>query len=60
MSRELAQKGVPWIAYDILGGVIQEANITCPGLLVEVSKAAGTNLARRLAELVEEFLATEE
>jgi glutathione synthase len=56
MSKDLAKKGVPWIAYDILGGVIQEANLTCPGLLVEVSKAAGKNLAIELAHLVEEYL----
>ena len=56
MSQELAKKGVPWIAYDILGGVIQEANLTCPGLLVEVSQATGKNLARELAPLIENYL----
>ena len=42
---ELMKIGVPWVAFDILGNKIQEANLTCPGLLVEVSKAMGENLA---------------
>ncbi len=56
MSKDMAAKGVPWVAYDILGGVIQEANLTCPGLLVEVSKAAGKNLAKELAALIDDYL----
>ncbi len=43
--KDLMDKGVPWIAFDILGDKIQEANLTCPGLLVEVSSAMGENLA---------------
>lgn len=56
LSIELAKKGVPWVAYDILGGKIQEANLTCPGLLVEVSKAMKENLAFQLIELMEGYL----
>ncbi len=41
----LKRDGVDWIAFDILGGSIQEVNVTCPGLLVEVSKANQKNLA---------------
>lgn len=44
-SQELSKVGVPWIAFDILGDQVQEANLTCPGLLVEVSYAVGENLA---------------
>ncbi len=42
---ELMKIGVPWVAFDILGDKVQEANLTCPGLLVEVSSALGENLA---------------
>ncbi len=56
MSREFSQKGVPWLAFDILGGVIQEANLTCPGLLVEVSQGVGKNLAFELVELMDSYL----
>ena len=34
-----------WIAFDILADAISEVNITCPGLLVEVSFAMKKNLA---------------
>ncbi|MBC96755.1 MAG: hypothetical protein CME63_03340 [Halobacteriovoraceae bacterium] len=44
-ANELMEIGVPWVAFDILGGKVQEANLTCPGLLVEVSSALGENLA---------------
>ncbi len=46
---ELAKDGVDWIAFDILGENISEVNITCPGLLVEVSKAMGENLAKYIS-----------
>ncbi|RLA61128.1 MAG: hypothetical protein DRQ89_11800 [Epsilonproteobacteria bacterium] len=42
---EIGPKGVDFIAFDILGDYLQEVNITCPGLLVEVSEAVGRNLA---------------
>lgn len=42
---QLAKEGVDWIAFDILGDYISEVNVTCPGLLVEVSEAVGKNLA---------------
>lgn len=50
MALELAEKGVPWVAFDLLGGKVQEANITCPGLLVEVSHALEKNLALTIIE----------
>ena len=43
---------VPWIAFDILGNNISEVNVTCPGLLIEVSKAEKKNLA---LEIVKNF-----
>jgi glutathione synthase len=50
--RELAAHGVDWIAFDILADSITEVNITCPGLLVEVSYAHKRNLADELIELL--------
>lgn len=41
---ELMAEGVDWVAFDILGGHVSEINITCPGLLVEVSFAHKKNL----------------
>lgn len=52
IASELAQHGVDWIAFDILGDVIQEVNITCPGLLVEVSYALKKNLADKIIDLI--------
>lgn len=49
MAQELLKDGVPFIAYDILGGAITEVNVTCPGLLVEVSYAIKQNLAKLYA-----------
>jgi glutathione synthase len=51
ICRELEREGVWWVAFDILGDTPTEVNITCPGLLVEVSHAHGVNLAGVLAEL---------
>jgi glutathione synthase len=52
ISKELAQNGVDWIAFDILGDSVQEVNITCPGLLVEVSYAHQKNLADVIIDLM--------
>lgn len=49
---ELAQHGVDWVAFDILGDAISEVNITCPGLLVEVSYAHQRNLADVVIDLI--------
>lgn len=45
---ELVQEGVDWVAFDIMGENVSEINITCPGLLVEVSFAHKKNLARKI------------
>ena len=45
-------KDVPWVAFDIIGNNISEVNVTCPGLLVEVSKAEGTSLAKIIAKKI--------
>lgn len=47
---ELSRFGVDWVAFDILGDALSEINITCPGLLVEVSEALKTNLALKIVE----------
>ncbi len=49
---ELATFGVDWVAFDILEDTITEVNITCPGLLVEVSYAHRKNLADVLIDLM--------
>jgi glutathione synthase len=45
VTKELMEYGVDWVAFDILGDSLSEVNLTCPGLLVEVSKACEKNLA---------------
>jgi glutathione synthase len=50
--KELMKYGVDWVAFDILGDSVQEVNITCPGLLVEVSFAYGRNLADEIIDLL--------
>lgn len=42
---ELMNEGIDWVAFDIMGSSVSEINITCPGLLVEVSFAHKKNLA---------------
>jgi glutathione synthase len=50
--KELAGFGVDWVAFDILSNSISEVNITCPGLLVEVSYAMKKNLADLVIDLI--------
>ncbi len=50
--KELADYGVDWVAFDILSDSISEVNITCPGLLVEVSFALKKNLADTVIDLI--------
>jgi glutathione synthase len=52
IALELSSFGVDWIAFDILGEAITEVNITCPGLLVEVSHAYGENLSHKIIDLM--------
>lgn len=40
----------PWLAFDVLDDFVSEVNITCPGLLVEVSNAMGKNLCLEMVE----------
>jgi len=49
---ELMKYGVDWVAFDILADTISEVNITCPGLLVEVSYAMKKNLADEFIDLL--------
>jgi glutathione synthase len=50
--KELMSFGVDWVAFDILGDSITEVNITCPGLLVEVSYAHKRNLADVVVDML--------
>lgn len=50
ICKELMNDGVDWVAFDILNDHVSEINITCPGLLVEVSFAHKKNLARVIGE----------
>lgn len=52
ITKELNAAGVPWVAFDILGEHVSEVNITCPGLLVEVSHAHNVNMAEKIADLL--------
>lgn len=50
--KELSVFGVDWVAFDILGDSVTEVNITCPGLLVEVSFAYKKNLADVILDML--------
>jgi glutathione synthase len=50
--KELLAYGVDWVAFDILGDAVSEVNITCPGLLVEVSYAHKKNLADVVIDMI--------
>lgn len=52
ICNEMAKEGIYFIAFDILADSISEVNITCPGLLVEVSYAVKENLAKKIIELI--------
>ena len=52
LHRRLGPHGLHWFAYDVLDGHVNEINITCPGLLVEVSAALGRNLAIELIHAI--------
>lgn len=49
IAQELYQDNVRFIAFDLLGGAVNEINVTCPGLLVEVSYACKENLCHIIA-----------
>ena len=48
ITSNLKKEGVYFVAFDIIGNCISEVNITCPGLMVEVSEACKENLAQRI------------
>jgi glutathione synthase len=50
ICKNLMKDGVDWVAFDILNEHVSEVNITCPGLLVEVSYAHQKNFARIICE----------
>lgn len=45
VCKKLMEDGVDLVAFDILGNRLSEVNVTCPGLMVEVSSAMKRNLA---------------
>jgi glutathione synthase len=45
IAQIMMKDGVSFLAYDILAGAVTEVNVTCPGLLVEVSYANNINMA---------------
>lgn len=52
ICHELLREGVDFVAFDIMGDHVSEINITCPGLLVEVSYAHQKNLAHEILALI--------
>jgi glutathione synthase len=50
IAEAMLKDGVSFLAYDILAGAVTEVNVTCPGLLVEVSYALGKNMANIYAD----------
>jgi glutathione synthase len=50
IATDLLAHGLRFLAFDILGEGVNEVNITCPGLLVEVSYAFDQNLCFHIAE----------
>jgi glutathione synthase len=49
---DLMKSKVDWVAFDIMGDSVSEINITCPGLLVEVSQAHNKNLANEIVKML--------
>jgi len=52
VSADLLEKGIQWIAYDLIGDYISEVNVTCPGLIVEVSSSNKINLAKEILKQI--------
>ncbi len=49
VAQDLFKDGARLLAFDVLGNGINEVNITCPGLLVEVSYAYNKNVCELIA-----------
>lgn len=52
ITKDLLKDGLDFVAFDILGGHVNEVNLTCPGLLVEVSIAVKKNLANEILNYI--------
>lgn len=50
----MLKDGIDLVAFDILHGSISEVNITCPGLIVEVSSALNRNLCDDIINILEQ------
>jgi len=48
IAKELAQHGVHWIAFDLLGSTVSEVNVTCPGLISETCRQYKKNLYKEM------------
>lgn len=53
IAKDLFEDGTRFLAFDILGDGVNEVNITCPGLLVEVSYACKKNLCFSILDAIE-------
>lgn len=54
-ASKLAPYGLHWLAFDLLAGKVGEVNVTCPGLLVEVSHAEQRNLCSDIIKGITEI-----
>ncbi len=53
IAKDLYEDGTRFLAFDVLGEGVNEVNITCPGLLVEVSYACKKNLCFTIFDAIE-------
>ena len=52
ISKDLLKEKIYLIAFDLMGDMVSEVNITCPGLLVETSSAYGRNLSVDIINMI--------
>lgn len=50
IAKELASYGVDWIAFDLMGDMVSEVNITCPGLIGESAREHDRNLFQEIVK----------
>lgn len=55
MCQQLQRHGILWVAFDILNDQLSEINVSCPGLLVELSHAKKQNLAHDIGSIIASF-----
>lgn len=47
IATDLLKEGISTIAFDLIGDMVSEVNITCPGLMVEISNAHNENVVSK-------------